>query len=277
MKESACSIPAKLSRGRRAQRPEAVGAVDVQPQAALAADLRDPAQVVDHAEVGGAGRGDDREHAVVVALERGPERRAGQAAPRDVERAGVHDAQHRPHRGVHLLADRHARRLGAAVARPLARGVQGRQVAVGAALDEAAAGRVGEAGQRRQPRERLVLGVHGAGRLQPRAAVERVDADQQVDERGRRRRDAGDEGEIERVVDRGAGGQQHVAQHGHRTLGPEPLGRDRPPRQLIRLAREPELRGVCLEPGDRRLEDRAREVRIVVVHRHAATRRTFSS
>ena len=63
-----------LAHARGAQRAEAVGAVDVQPQAALAAHLGDAGEVVDGAEVRGPGRGDDGEDAVAVGLERRPQR-----------------------------------------------------------------------------------------------------------------------------------------------------------------------------------------------------------
>ena len=122
----------------------------------------------------------------------------------------------------------------------LARGVQRREVAVRAALHEGAAGRLREAGEVGEPAQGLVLGLHGAGRLDPRAAVERVHADQQVGERGRRRRRVGDEGHVARVVDRGAGRQQRVAQERHHALAAEALARDRPARQLARLARQAE-------------------------------------
>src|SRR6476661_6264510 len=72
-----------LFRSRRGggQGGPAVGAVDVEPEPVLAADLGDAGQVVDDAEVRRAGCGHGREHAVgSLAQQRLAQRGAGHAA-----------------------------------------------------------------------------------------------------------------------------------------------------------------------------------------------------
>ena len=69
-------------RRRRAQRGRAVGAVDVQPEPVLGADVGGGVELVDRAGVGGAAVGDDGEHAVGPGLGQcGPQRVAGHPAP----------------------------------------------------------------------------------------------------------------------------------------------------------------------------------------------------
>jgi hypothetical protein len=85
------------------------------------------------------------------------------------------------------------------------------QVAGGPAADEHAAGSVREAGEVGDPAQRLVLGVDGAGALEPRSGVDARRTDHEVEQdrrlgRGRRheRQEAG-------VVDRDARRREHVA------------------------------------------------------------------
>ena len=197
-----------IAHARRAQRAEAVGAVDVQPQPALARTPRPrrrgrrscPRFVVPAVATTANTPSPSASSAARSAGAGEPPRPAPRASPASITRSIERTEE------CTSSLHRDARGGRAAVAGALARGVQGREVAVRAALDEAAARRVRQAGEVGEPAQRLVLRVHGAGRLEPRAAVDRVDADQQVDQRARPpSARAGDEGEVARVVDRGAG------------------------------------------------------------------------
>ncbi len=75
---------------------------------------------------------------------------------------------------------------------------QRRQVAERAALHEHPAGLRREAGQVGEPAQRLVLGVDGAGALEPGPAVDRRGADDEVEQAGRLGRRRRDEGQVAR-------------------------------------------------------------------------------
>ncbi len=246
---------------RGAQPGGAVGAVDVQPDLVLPAGLGRAGEVVEQPRVGGPGGGHGGEHAVGAG-----QRRAQRVPPHPAVLVGrhgqhpdVHEPRRRAHGRVHLLAagdlPAPGRGARATMAGVLARRVQGGEVAVGAALHEAPAGAGRQAGEVREPAQRLVLGVHGARALQPAAAVHRARAQQQLDERGGRGRRRRDEREVARVVDRDRQRQQHVAEAPQRLLRPEALRGDRRPCQRRDLGgshRAPErgrVRGEALERG----------------------------
>ncbi len=276
MNESACSIPAKRSRAARgAQRGEPVGAVDVQPQPALAAHLGHAGEVVDQADVRRARGRDHGEDAVApVGVEGRAQRGAGEPALRSGhrERPGVHHPQHRRHRRVDLGAAGDARGGGARVPGARARRVQGGEVAVRAALDEAAARRVRQPGQAGEPAQRLVLRVHRARALQPRAAVDRVHGQQHVGQRRRGRLGRRDEREVARMVDLDRG-RQHLAHEQRRgALGAEAGGRDRASealRERLRRRGGAERRRVGGEPLARGRDDRLLQRGVAVVQAHA--------
>ena len=100
------------------------------------------------------------------------------------------------------------------------------QVAGRPARHEAAAGAVGQPGERAQPVERDVLGRHRAAGLLPALARERPGADEGVEQRRRRRRRGRDVGEEAPVVEGDVVRQQHVVDERQRLVEPEPAGRD---------------------------------------------------
>ena len=176
------SMPAKRARADgAARRRAAVGGVDVEPQAPGGRHLGRTRQVVDDPGVGGAGGGDhgDDRGRVRVGVERGGERRTGEAAVvagGHHERDGVHDPQGAGHRRVGLVAHRHphARRAATALASAgrLAGHDQRREVAGRASRHEAATRLGRQAGEVGQPAQGLVLGVDRARRLEPRRGVD---------------------------------------------------------------------------------------------------------
>ena len=169
-----------VAHARRGERSEPVGAVDVEPEVALAGHVRDPGEVVDPTGVGGAAGAHDRKDRVGirVGVERCPHVRAVEAVV-----VGVHDQSHRVHdpdraleRRVGLVAEHHpppGRAIGTTGCGGLAPGDQGREVRRGATGHEASAGPGREPGQVRDPAQRLVLGEDGAAALQPRTRVHR--------------------------------------------------------------------------------------------------------
>ena len=97
MNESARSIPRRARADARRQQPgAAVGAVHVEPQPALRADVGDAGEVVDRAGVRRAGAGDHREHAVTAV---GVERRRSAAPVSRPRSSGGTRARRRPSRG----------------------------------------------------------------------------------------------------------------------------------------------------------------------------------
>ena len=181
----------------------------------------------------------------------------------DGHETGVHHARRRAHGGVDLLAAGDPAGREAAVARALASRVQRGQVAVGPALHEAAPGAVRQAREIGHPAQRLVLGVHDAAALDPRAGVDAGRAEQHFHERGGDARGARDEGEVARMVDRGRGRQQLVAQQRQGALAAQPVGGDRlpgPRGELGRRDRAPEVRRVGGQALERGAEDRCGEL-----------------
>ena len=115
------------------------------------------------------------------------------------ERLHVDDAHRVRDRRVRLLAHRDALRSvrwRAAMPRGVARDRERGEVRGRTALDEAAAGARGEAGEVGEEAQRLVLGVHRAGRFQPRDPRERRRRHDHVEQQrrlGRRGRDEREE------------------------------------------------------------------------------------
>ena len=227
-------MPANFGAHRwRRQRRGAVGPVDVHPEAAPTADRGHSGEVVDDAEIGGAGGRRDREHSrSAVRLQRRGQRLAGQPSARvgrHTQDLHVHHLGGGVDRRVGLLGGGHtgtARVLGGA-SPGLARRHQRRQVADRAAGDEAAAGRLRHAGQVGQPAQRLVLGVDRARPLQPAAAVDRRGADDQVEQRRQLGRGGRDERQVARVIDRHRGRRQRLGEDAQRLRGAEAVGSDR--------------------------------------------------
>ncbi len=141
----------------------------------------------------------------------------------DLEHVDVHHLGGRVDGGVRFVCggDAQPRRpLAAALGQVgVAGGDQRREIADRSAGDEAAAGLFGHTGQVGDPAQRLVLGVHRPGALQPAAAVDRRGADDQVEQRGGLRRSRRDERQVARVVDRHARIGEHFVEDPQR-LGP---------------------------------------------------------
>ena len=99
-----------------------------------------------------------------------------------------------------------------AAAGGVARGHQRGQVALRAARDEDAAGAGGQADEVGDEPQRLVLGVHRAGSLEPRAAVDGRRAADEIEQHRRLGGGGRDERQEARVVDRDARRREHVAE-----------------------------------------------------------------
>ena len=206
----------------------AVGAVDVQPHAELAADLGDGGEVVDDAEVGRARRRHDGEEGLGSVVQQ----HLAQARRRDSRQLVVHG--HVDQLGVHDVAGRLDRRVRAVRSSPPARAARPSPAAApgparcaaprrgprgcrpcrrGTKTPPAPGGQPGEVGD---PAQGLVLGVDGARALEPRPGVDRRGADDDVEGGGLLGRRAGDEGQVARVVDGQAGGGEHVGEDAER-------------------------------------------------------------
>ena len=168
MNESACSMPSYFG----SQRPgedagSAVGAVDVEPPAALLGERADAGEVVDDAGVGRARRADHRgDVGQVVRHRRSPRTVAAVSRWSGVstdQRVHLQQAQRVHDRGVRVGADDHPQTDRPARPGPLLRGLAGngerRQVAGRSTGDEAAAG----CGRAARPRRRSA-----AARCSPR-------------------------------------------------------------------------------------------------------------
>ena len=238
----------QVAHGGRRQRCAPVGAVDVHPQPVLLADGGDPGQVVDDPQVGGAGGGNDCEHAVGALRAEGLGQRVAGHPPALVTRHPEHIRVHHllegvDHRRMRLGGDGCPQPLGAMAAESLQHGVAGRhqrgQVAQRSTGDEAAAGGRRQARQVGHPAQCLVLRVHGAGALQPAPAVDRRCADQEVEDRRLLGGCARDERQVPGVVDRHGRGRQDVRPDPQGRLAAQSLRRDRragAPGQLVRRA-----------------------------------------
>ena len=114
------------------------------------------------------------------------------------------------------------------------------------------------------PTQGEILGINRAGALQPRPAIDRGGADNEVEHRGGIARGARDEGQIARVVGREATGGEIFGEEAHRLQTAEAFGRDRladPLAQLrlgerfVQRRREPDaLLGVGNDLGGERLQ-----------------------
>ena len=165
----------------------------------------------------------------------------------------VHDAGRRRDRRVRLDAadDPPAvRPRGAGGLEPVARGLAGgnerREVPERPALHEHAtgAGRQSELGG--EPAQHLVLGVHGAGALEPRAAVERARRHDEVERRCGLRGRAGDERQVAGIVGRDAGGREDVLEDAERLRGADAALVDRASREAGELRRWQRLVERCV-------------------------------
>ncbi len=103
-----------------------------------------------------------------------------------------------------------------------------REVPGRAARHEAAAGPGGQAGRPGDDLERLVLGDHDAGRLQPRRPVQRGAGDEHVEEERRLGRGGRDEGQEAGAVARHDRRGQLVHEQPHDLGGVVPLGAHQP-------------------------------------------------
>ncbi len=253
-------------------RGQAVGAVDVQPDAPLLRDGGHRGDVVDDAEVRRAAGRDDGEHRTLVGVEHLGERVAVQPATGIRGGGDDVDVHHLCRRGdgrVRLGAadDDPARRIRApAVGVAAACGIpsrhQCRQVADRAALHEYSAGGGRQAELACEPVQHLVLGVDRAGALHPRSAVDRGCRDDDVErERGLARRGR-DEGEVAGVVRRDARRSEHVLEQGDRPSRADAAVGDRArcqPREVVRTQR--------LVEGNVLIERAATRVVEHIVHR----------
>ncbi len=196
-------------RGRE-DRGAPVGAVDVVPEAVLAREAAEPLDVVDDAGVGGPRRGDHADHTLGIVVvgeglfQVGP----GEAVVVGLDQQRV-DAEH-----VQGLADARVGVGGDGEAQQVRRDVgsvgpsdvasdgEAREVAHGAARDEGSTRARGHPRALGQERERLVLGLDDAGRLEPAGAVEPRTGHDHVEEQRVLGGGVGDEGEEARRVDR---------------------------------------------------------------------------
>ncbi len=210
-----------LPDGGGEQARAAVGAVDVEPQAALAGDLGQALEVVDDALVGGAAGADDGDHRLRVRVggQGGAQRLAGEPAVdgRDLERLDADDVEGVLDRGVHLVGDCDPQpdlgATGSTLLGELAAGRvpgddQGGEVAGRAAGDEGAAGRGRHARAVGYQAQHLVLGGDRAGRLQPGDALQRGAGDHHVEEQ----RGLGGGARDERQVARAVGGDHRAGE-----------------------------------------------------------------
>ena len=263
-----------------------VGAVDVEPGAETLRRIGGGSEVVDDAGVRRPRRGDDGEHSLAIlvgeVLDGGVDGRRREPAAlvgRGEDEVGVHrpgglgDRRVRP-----VAADDQASRavVGAAsVVSPLpAGGQQRRQVAGRAAADEHASGLGGKAGEVGDPAQRLVLGEHRAGSLDPRAGVDARRPDDKVEQDrrlgGRRRH----EREVAWVVGGDARRGEHLAEDAQGFQPANPRRRDRTPdhrSQLGGRSRMVERRRLHPHAVDGVAHDRLREHftgAVVAVHRH---------
>jgi hypothetical protein len=101
----------------------------------------------------------------------------------------------------------------------------------------AAPGRRRQSGEVGEPPQRLVLGVHGPGALEPRAAVDARGGHDHVEQRGGFGGGARHERQVARVVDRQARRAEHVDEEAQRLLATEPLRGDGLPGRALRAAR----------------------------------------
>ena len=179
-----------VAHARREQRRAAVGAVDVEPQPALARDLAHAGEVVDDAGVGRAGGRHHGAHRrrVAVGVERGAQGGAGQAVVADGDRQRVRRPMMRSALSIEecawaLTAMRQRRAVAraagarAAALRRVARDDERRQVAGRAARHEAAAGGLRQAGE---------VGEQSAAPGSPRAPRPRPPATRSPGSRRRR-------------------------------------------------------------------------------------------
>ena len=244
--------PAQRRTSALGQRREAaVGGVDVQPHAVLAADLGELAQRIDRAGVGRA-RGDAREQRRAagrdVGLDRARERRRRQPqvlpAGQDAQLVGPEAEQPR------RAGDRRVRLVGrvgddAVAHRPCSASRAHASAVMLAAeppLTSTPAGAAVVAEPVLEPVEHGQLDLARAGRLHPAADVHVQRAGDEVAERARERLAGGDEGEVARMV-----GAAHERQH----VGGEPLQRVGPRRGRRRLG-EPRAHLLRRGPAQRR-------------------------
>ena len=223
MNESARSIPSKSARrdGAR-ERRQPVRPVDVQPQAALGA------------HVGERPRGRRRCRSSWCPRCRPPRRRRrGRARPapwpaaepssRPVPSTGTASTSTSMTRAA-LAIEECASALQATTQRVRALAPRGGPARVWRAATSAdrlpsvppctktPPASAGQPDQVGDPAQRLVLGVHRARALEPRAAVDRRGPDDHVEERRRLRGRPRDERQVARVVDRDAGLGQHLVE-----------------------------------------------------------------
>ena len=175
---------------RRCQCCSAVSTVDMHPYSAVSTHLADTCEIIDDAQVGGACCGYHCSHTVTMFVE--CSRYFGARQPVvivdiNLDHVGIHDRGHRRHRRVGLLRCNERppiRTRLALLGQPMSSIVSGcdhgRQIAHGAAGHEYTTGGVGHTHEPSEPVERLVLGPYGAGPLEPRAAVNRTCADDQI-------------------------------------------------------------------------------------------------
>ena len=148
----------------------------------------------------------------------------------DPDELGVHDVAGRGDRAVRPGRGRDAERahaLGGPVPGRRAGGVEGREVADGAARHEHPAGLRGHPDEVGDPAQRLVLGVDRARALEPGAGVDRGRPDDEVEHHGGVARRARDEGQVARVVGRQAGRREVLGEQPQRLEAAEALRGDR--------------------------------------------------
>ena len=252
------------------------------PDAAVAAHVGDPGEVVHGPGVRGAGARHHREHALALGLVQGVQR-LGEGRPREPPAVVARQAQHvdvhhpgRGHdRGVRALGQRHLPSARGPVTQSVVGGLpsghQRRQVARRAPGDEHPArfGRI--ARQVGDPSQGLVLGPDRAGAVDPARGDRRAGPHHEVEQDRGLRGGARDEGHRRRVVGRDRGGREHLAPDAQRFVAAQAVGGDggagAPGQVLAGRGAIERLR--ARDPVPRVRHDRAREgfgVLAVLVH-----------
>ena len=204
---------------------------------------------------------------------------------RDGEQVDVHHPRGVRDRRVRLGAARHhpatgsvQPAIGATGRGVVSRGHQSGQVAEGAALHEHPGRRRRQPGEVGQPAQRLVLGVDGAGTLQPRPAVDGRRAHDEVEQRGGLGRRGRDERQVPRVVHRDARTGQHLVEQPQHPLAPQAVPGDRLADLLVQLVVRPgtvQRDRVQPHPPARVVDDgHGQTLGVVVVPVHARDRTT---
>ena len=230
--------------GRRQERRASVGAVHVEPESAVGADVRDAGEVVDGPGVRRSGARHDGEHAVAaVGLERRSRAHHRSAVPRaswgteststSITRAAdVHAGVRGVARGEPPSARAGRPRRSAAVCRAVTSDERFPAEPPDTKTPPRSGGQPGQVGD---PPKRLVLRPDGARAVDPAGRDRGRRAHDQVEQDRRTRRGARDERERRRVIGRDRGRRQHVGPEAERFLPPDPVGRDRLTGERIEL------------------------------------------